>query len=84
MAPLKVFAFDYVTEGGPTARPLPHAFTQQGAMLFDALLADLGAVPGVEVCTMATLDAAGKPPAARSFASCWGARPVRCGSREAS
>lgn len=55
MAPLKVFAFDYVTEGGPTARALPHAFTQQGSMLFDALLADLGALPGVEVCTMATL-----------------------------
>jgi predicted ATP-grasp superfamily ATP-dependent carboligase len=69
MAPLKVFAFDYVTEGGPTARPLPHAFTQQGAMLFDALLADLGAVPGVEVCTMATLDAPGRgrSSAARSF-----------------
>ena len=66
MAPLKVFAFDYVTEGGPTARPLPQAFTQQGAMLFDALLADLGAVPGVEVCTMAKLHAPGGP-AARSF-----------------
>jgi predicted ATP-grasp superfamily ATP-dependent carboligase len=58
MAPLKVFAFDYVTEGGPTARALPHSFTQQGSMLRDALLADLGAVPGVEVCTMETLDGA--------------------------
>jgi predicted ATP-grasp superfamily ATP-dependent carboligase len=69
MAPLKVFAFDYVTQGGATARPVPHAFTQQGAMLFDALLADLGAVPGVEVCTMATLDTPGPGglPAAQSF-----------------
>ena len=69
MAPLKVFAFDYVTEGGPTTRALPHAYTQQGAMLFDALLADLGALPGVQVCTMAMLDAPlpGASSAARSF-----------------
>jgi predicted ATP-grasp superfamily ATP-dependent carboligase len=69
MAPLKVFAFDYVTEGGPTTRALPHSFTQQGSMLRDALLADLGALPGVEVCTMATLDGATPQgtPAARSF-----------------
>jgi predicted ATP-grasp superfamily ATP-dependent carboligase len=68
MAPLKVFAFDYVTEGGPTARALPHSFTQQGSMLRDALLADLGALPGVEVCTMAALDgAAARGTAARSF-----------------
>ena len=59
MAPLKVFAFDYVMEGGLMTRALPRAFTRQGSMLFDALLADLGAVPGVEVCTMAALDAPG-------------------------
>ena len=59
MAPLKVFAFDYVMEGGPTARALPRAFTQQGEMLLDALLADLGALPGVRVDTMATLCASG-------------------------
>lgn len=59
MASLKVFAFDYVAEGGQTARALPRAFTQQGAMLMDALLADLAAVPGVDVCTMATLRAPG-------------------------
>ena len=40
-------------------RVLPRSFTRQGSMLFDALLADLGALPGVEVCTMATLDAPG-------------------------
>lgn len=59
MTPLKVFAFDYVMEGGAVTRALPHAFTQQGAMLFDALLADLAALPDVEVCTMATLCAPG-------------------------
>lgn len=76
MAPLKVFAFDYVTEGGATTRVLPRSFTQQGAMLLDALLADLGALPGVEVCTMATLYApeAGGALAARSF----GERFARC------
>lgn len=52
MARLKVLAFDYVSEGGRMERVLPHAFTQQAAMLLDALLADLGALPGVEVCTM--------------------------------
>lgn len=55
MAPLKVFAFDYTNDGGPMARALPGTFRQQGAMLMDALVADLGAVPGVDVCTMATL-----------------------------
>jgi predicted ATP-grasp superfamily ATP-dependent carboligase len=68
MAPLKVFAFDYVMEGGQTARALPRAFTQQGEMLIDALLADLGTVPGVEVCTMATLHAPGLAPPGPSFA----------------
>ena len=55
MAPLKVFAFDYTNDGGPMARALPGTFRQQGAMLMDALVADLGAVPGVDVCTMASL-----------------------------
>ncbi|WP_197986473.1 MULTISPECIES: ATP-grasp domain-containing protein [unclassified Massilia] len=75
MAPLKVFAFDYVMEGGAVTRALPRSFTQQGAMLFDALLADLAALPDVEVCTMATLCApeAGAAPAqsfTERFASC--------------
>lgn len=70
MAPLKVFAFDYANEGGPLARALPHTFRHQGAMLMDALVADLGAVPGIDVCTMETLSAAAGPGdtlAARSF-----------------
>jgi tyramine---L-glutamate ligase len=57
MARLKVFAFDYVTEGGPPAgaapRALPQAYMQHAAMLLDALRADLGALPGVDLCTLA-------------------------------
>lgn len=77
MAPLKVFAFDYTTDGGPLPRVLPGTFRQQGAMLMDALVADLGAVPGVDVCTMATLAAAAGPdgalaelPFGERFAAC--------------
>lgn len=76
MAPLKVFAFDYVLEGGPTMRTLPHAFTQQGAMLFEALLADLGALPDVEVCTMSTLGA--HRPGDRLAAQSFGERFAAC------
>ena len=68
---MKVFAFDYVMEGGPTTRTLPRSFTQQGAMLFDSLLADLGALPGVEVCTMAglTMPGPGGSEAVQSFSA---------------
>jgi tyramine---L-glutamate ligase len=59
MARLKVFAFDYVSEGGRMARTLPRTFTQHAALLRDALLADLGALPGVELCTMAAPGAPG-------------------------
>lgn len=77
MAPLKVLAFDYTNDGGPLPRALPGTFRQQGAMLMDALVADLGAVPGVDVCTMATLatapglDAAlAERPFGERFAAC--------------
>ena len=76
MARLKVFAFDYAMEGGQTPRALPSAFTQQGEMLIDALRADLGTVPDVEVCTMASLHAPGPGMAfpglsfAERFAAC--------------
>ncbi len=76
MAPLKVFAFDYVMEGGPTTRALPQSFTQQGAMLFESLLADLGALPGVEVCTMAALTAPGA--GGRAAAPSFGERFAAC------
>jgi predicted ATP-grasp superfamily ATP-dependent carboligase len=76
MARLKVFAFDYVMEGGPTARDLPHAFTQQGALLLEALLADLGALPDVEVYTMATLAGPGRD--ARLAGRTFGERFAAC------
>lgn len=59
MARLKVFAFDYAMAGGPRARALPGALSQQGAMLLHALLADLAALPDVELHTMPAADAPG-------------------------
>lgn len=70
MTPLKVFAFDYAMEGGSMTRVLSRSVTQQGAMLFNALLADLAAVPGVEVCTMATLCVPGTGAFDERFARC--------------
>ena len=52
MAPLKIFAFDYVAAGGATARRRPGWLRRQGDMLRQALLADLGALPEVELVTM--------------------------------
>jgi predicted ATP-grasp superfamily ATP-dependent carboligase len=53
MAPLKVLAFDYATAGGPMPRRLPQSLRRQGDMLLQALQADLRALPGVELTTMA-------------------------------
>lgn len=53
MASLKVFAFDYATAGGPLPRTIPRALARQHAVLLDALLADLAALPEVTLCTMA-------------------------------
>jgi predicted ATP-grasp superfamily ATP-dependent carboligase len=53
MAPLKVFAFDYATAGGPMTRPLPQSLRRQGDMLLRALQADLRALPDIELATMA-------------------------------
>jgi predicted ATP-grasp superfamily ATP-dependent carboligase len=52
MAPLKVFAFDYASAGGPMPRRLPQSLRVQGDMLLQALQADLQALPGVELTTM--------------------------------
>ena len=52
MAPLKVFAFDYASAGGPMPRRLPQSLMLQGDMLLQALQADLRALPGVELTTM--------------------------------
>jgi predicted ATP-grasp superfamily ATP-dependent carboligase len=71
MAPLKVFAFDYATAGGPMTRTLPQPLRRQGAMLLQAVLADLGALPGVELITMAPAavasSAGGTAPPQRPF-----------------
>ncbi|HBI69352.1 MAG TPA: hypothetical protein DDZ22_10135, partial [Massilia sp.] len=61
MARLKVLAFDYAIAGGPGAPAVPCALAQQGGMLLQALLADLGAVPGVELQTMPAAGAAWAP-----------------------
>jgi predicted ATP-grasp superfamily ATP-dependent carboligase len=53
MAPLKVFAFDYATAGGPMLRRLPQSLRRQGDMLLQALQADLRALPGIELTTLA-------------------------------
>lgn len=64
MAPLKVFAFDYATAGGPLPRRLPQSLRRQGDMLLQALQADLRAVPGIELTTIAPVqDASGARPA---------------------
>jgi len=55
MAPLKVFAFDYASAGGPMARRLPRSLRRQGDMLLQALQADLSALPDVELTTMPSL-----------------------------
>lgn len=71
MARLKVFAFDYAMAGGPRARAVPGTVTQQGAMLLHALLADLAALPDIELHTMpAAADVpgpSGAPPAGQAF-----------------
>jgi predicted ATP-grasp superfamily ATP-dependent carboligase len=53
MARLKVFAFDYATAGGPMTRRLPQSLRRQSTMLLHALQADLGALPEVELTTLA-------------------------------
>jgi len=65
MASLKVFAFDYAAAGGPLTRARPHALARQHAVLLDALLADLAALPDVTLSTMAPGDPGA--PAGRSF-----------------
>jgi predicted ATP-grasp superfamily ATP-dependent carboligase len=54
MAPLKVFAFDYATAGGPLPRRLPRSLRRQSDMLLQALQADLRALPDVELTTLAS------------------------------
>jgi len=72
MAPLKVLAFDYATAGGPMPRRLPQSLRRQSDMLLQALQADLRALPGVELATMAPAHDAPQPQQAFSerFEAC--------------
>jgi len=56
MPRMKVFVFDPIAAGGVPARPLPQSLRRQGYMLQQALLADLGALSGIEVTTTSGLD----------------------------
>lgn len=48
---MKVFAFDYLSAGGLSDRPVPDTLRQQGALMLRALLADLALLPGIELIT---------------------------------
>ena len=54
MARMKVFVFDPIAAGVTPARRLPGMLRRQGEMLFQALLADLGALSGIDVLTTAS------------------------------
>jgi predicted ATP-grasp superfamily ATP-dependent carboligase len=56
-----VFAFDYATGACPTGRAAPQSPKTRGAVLLQALLADLSELPDVELITMAPAAAAGQP-----------------------
>lgn len=61
MGRLKVFVFDHLAAGGRSTRPPPQALRRQGEMLQQALLADLGALPGVELVRETGWDATPGP-----------------------
>lgn len=56
MAPLKVFAFDHASAGGPApgagAGHVPASLRHKGALMLAALCADLRRVPGIELITL--------------------------------
>ena len=54
MARMKVFVFDPIAAGVTPARRLPGTLRRQGEMLSQALLADLGALSGIDVLTTAS------------------------------
>lgn len=54
---LNVLVVDHAAALSPV-RPLPHALRRQGDLLWRTLLSDLSALPGVDVTTAASLDAA--------------------------
>lgn len=48
---MNIFVYEYVTGGGCAGQPLP-AFLADGELMWRALVADLTAIPGVEVITL--------------------------------
>jgi predicted ATP-grasp superfamily ATP-dependent carboligase len=48
---MKIFVCEYVTGGGMTGVPLPACLTHEADLMVRALLAELSAVPGVELLT---------------------------------
>jgi predicted ATP-grasp superfamily ATP-dependent carboligase len=49
---LKVFAFDYASGGGAAGDALPDSLRHQGQIMLRALMADLAALPGIELITI--------------------------------
>src|SRR5690606_23618115 len=52
--PLRILVHEFVSGGGLSGRPLPPTLAREGAAMLGALLADLAAVPGLEI--VATTD----------------------------
>lgn len=66
MARLKVFVFDPMAAGVASVRPIPQSLRSQDEMVRQALLADLGSLPGVE---LVILEAAGMAAGAATSAT---------------
>ncbi|MEW7851481.1 ATP-grasp domain-containing protein [Massilia aurea] len=65
--PLSVLVVDHAAALSP-ARPLPRSLRRQGDLLWRALLSDLGALPGIDVATAASLAAV---PSSGAFDAVW-------------
>ena len=85
MGRLKVFVFDHLAAGGQRTRPPPQALRRQGEMLQQALLADLGALPGVELVRETSRDATlGPVDQADPSVTDGTGRPIRAGAHPVS
>ncbi len=69
----KIFVCEFITGGGLCAEPLPTSLAREGALMRDALLQDLAALP-YEVCT--TVDARLSPPAHGAYVTVHAASDV--------
>jgi predicted ATP-grasp superfamily ATP-dependent carboligase len=48
---VRIFVYEFVTGGGLGGEPLPSSLVREGDMMLQALLADLAALPGLDVFT---------------------------------